>query len=538
MITALYERLSRDDEQLGESNSITNQKAFLEGYAQQHGFTNCQHYTDDGYSGGNFERPGWKQLIADIEAGKVAAVLAKDMSRIGRNYLQTGFYTDVLFRQKHVRFIAINNGIDNSNPSSGEFVPFLNVMNEWYLRDQSRKVTAAYQLKGRQGLPTNNNCIYGYRKDPEDKSHWLVDEEAAAVVQHIFQLALEGLGPYTIAKRLTAERVLCPAAYNVVHETSMKRSGTNMTRPYAWNGATVTNILTRPEYLGHTVNFRSSKASFKEKRKPNAPDMRMTFHDTHEAIVSPEVWNMAQVVLQSRRRVNAEGKPNPLTGLLYCAECGAKLHNHRSSEEDCYNCPTYTQKNACCSHYIRTSTVKQLLLEAIQTVSKYAIENELSFATQVREASQVQQALESRTLHVEIHAAENRLAELDIVLNKLYEGYALGKIPEQRYESLSRAYEQEQQRLQTQMQRNKAVLRAHQTTADGIQKFLALARQYRNITELTTPVLNAFIEKVIVHAPYKENGKRKMTLDVYFRFIGNFKIPDEGEHANEHYSVV
>ena len=538
MITALYERLSRDDEQVGESNSITNQKAYLENYAQQHGFSNCRHYTDDGYSGGNFERPGWKQLIADIEAGKVDAVLAKDMSRIGRNYLQTGFYTDVLFRQKHVRFIAVNNGIDNSNPSSGEFAPFLNVMNEWYLRDQSRKVTAAYQLKGRQGLPTNNNCIYGYRKDPEDKNHWLVDEEAAAVVRHIFQLALEGLGPYTIAKQLTAERVLCPAAYNVIHETSMKRSGISMTRPYAWNGATVTNILTRPEYLGHTVNFRSSKASFKEKRKLNVPDMRMTFPDTHEAIVTPEVWNMAQVTLTSRRRVNAEGKPNPLTGLLYCAECGAKLHNHRSSEEDCYNCPTYTQKKSCCSHYIRTNTVKHLLLEAIQTVSKYAIENELSFAAQVREASQVQQALESRTLHVELHAAENRLAELDIVLNKLYEGYALGKIPEQRYESLSRAYEQEQQRLQMQMQRNKAVLQVHQTTADSIQKFLVLARQYRNITELTTPVLNAFIEKAIVHAPYKENGKRKMTIDIYFRFIGNFKTPAEGESANEHYSAV
>ena len=538
MITALYERLSRDDEQVGESNSITNQKIYLENYAQQHGFTNWQHYTDDGYSGGNFERPGWKQLIADIEAGKVAAVLAKDMSRIGRNYLQTGFYTDVLFRQKHVRFIAVNNGIDNSNPSSGEFAPFLNVMNEWYLRDQSRKVTAAYQLKGKQGLPTNNNCLYGYSKDSEDKNHWLVDEEAATVIRHIFQLALNGLGPYTIAKQLAAEKVLCPAAYNVVHETSMKRSNTNMTQPYAWNGATVTNILTRPEYLGHTVNFRSSKASFKEKRKPNTPDMRMTFPDTHEAIVAPEVWNMAQVTLTSRRRVNVEGKPNPLTGLLYCTECGAKLHNHHNDKEDCYNCPTYTQKNACCSHYIRTNTVKQLLLETIQTVSKYAIENELSFAAQVREASQVQQALESRTLYVEIHAAENRLAELNIVLNKLYEGYALGKIPEQRYESLSGAYEQEQQRLQEQTQRNKAVLQARQTTGDGIQKFLVLARQYRKITELTTPVLNAFIEKVIVHAPYKENGKRKMTLDVYFRFIGNFKIPTEGEHENEHYSVV
>ena len=221
---------------------------------------------------------------------------------------------------------------------------------------------------------------------------------------------------------------------------------------------------------------------------------------------------MAQVTLTSRRRVNAEGKTNPLTGLLYCAECGAKLHNHRSSEDDCYNCPTYTQKNACCSHYIRTNTVKQLLLEAIQTVSKYAIGNELSFAAQVREASQMQQALESRELYAEIHAAENRLAELNIVLNKLYEGYALKKIPEQRYESLSRAYEQEQQRLQEQTQRNK--------------------------TELTTPILNAFIDKVIVHAPYKENGKRKMILDIYFRFIGNFKIPTEGENANEHYSVV
>ena len=245
-VTALYERLSRDDEQANESLSITNQKSYLAEYAARNGFTNCRHYTDDGYSGGNFDRPGWKQLIADIDAGKVGVVIAKDLSRVGRDYIETGFYTEVYFRQKDIRFIAIGNGVDTINPVSGEFAPFMNVLNEMYLRDQSRKMRACYHQKGNAGLPTNNLCIYGYCKDPEDRNHWLVDEKAAAVVRRIFELAMECHGPYEIARILEQEQIYCPAYYNTIHDNCMNRSNTNMSQPYAWNGVTVTNILKRP----------------------------------------------------------------------------------------------------------------------------------------------------------------------------------------------------------------------------------------------------------------------------------------------------
>ena len=258
LITALYERLSRDDDLDGESNSIVNQKLYLQNYADEHGFTNCKHYTDDGWSGGNFDRPGWKSLIADVEAGKVGVILAKDMSRIGRNYLETGFYTEVVFRKHNVRFIAIANGVDNDHPETGEFVPFLNIMNEWYLKDQSKKVTAAYQLRGKSGLPTNNNCLYGYRKDPDIKHHWLVDDEAAATVRRIYQMACEGHGPSEIARILTEEKVDNPGYYFTKHACGMRSDYTKEAHAHDWNSLTISRILTHQEYLGHTVNFRSA----------------------------------------------------------------------------------------------------------------------------------------------------------------------------------------------------------------------------------------------------------------------------------------
>ena len=265
-ITALYERLSRDDDLTGDSNSILNQKAYLENYAAQHGYTNIAHYTDDGWSGGNFERPDWKRMIADIEAGKVCRVIVKDMSRAGRDYLQTGFYTEVFFRQHGVHFIAIANGVDSEDQNSNEFAPFLNIMNEWYLRDQSRKVSAAYKIKGTSGRHTSTHAIYGYRKDPENKDHWIIDEEAAAVVRRIYRLALEGNGQYKIAETLTKDKVECPAYYLAVQGRGSHKNNVDMIRPYDWNGNTVGTILSKPEYLGHTVNFRTSQKSYKDKR--------------------------------------------------------------------------------------------------------------------------------------------------------------------------------------------------------------------------------------------------------------------------------
>ncbi len=549
LITALYERLSRDDEQEGESNSITNQKRQLESYADEHGFTNCRHYTDDGFSGGNFERPGWKQLIADIDAGKVGTVIAKDLSRVGRDYVETGFYTEVYFRQKGIRFIAIGNGVDTINPVSSEFAPFMNVLNEMYLRDQSRKMRTCYRQKGNAGLPTNNLCIYGYRKAPEDKNHWLVDAEAAAVVRRIFDLAMECHGPYEIARILEQKQVYCPAYYNAIHDNCMKRSNTDMSKPFAWNGATVTNILKRPEYMGHTVNFRSSKNGLKARRIQNAKEEWRVFENTHEAIIPPDRWELAQYALFVRRRTDSTGTANPLTGKLVCAECGALMNNRRSKagktgrhSDDFYDCPTYSHGNGCCGHYISTENVRELVLQAIRSVGRYAIGNEAEFAEKVREVSALRHADEVRGKQAEADHARQRIDELDAIIRTLYECYALGKIPESRFEALTAGYEKEQSNLRSLLEKDEAELVSYQNDTDNIDCFMKAIRKYRDPDTLTAPMLNELIEKIVVRAPVKENGERHMQVDVIFRFIGNFIVPlnenalkcTERNHHHEH----
>ena len=532
-ITALYERLSRDDELEGESGSITHQKAFLTEYAEKNGFTNCRHYTDDGYSGGNFERPGWKQLIADIENGLVGTVIAKDLSRVGRNYIETGIYIEIYFRKKNVRFIAVGNGMDSNDPNSGELVPFANIVNEMLLRDQSRKMRACYHQKGTSGSPTNNLCVYGYRKDPENRNHWLVDPEAAEVVRRIFHLAGECHGPYEIAEMLSKDHVLCPACYNVLHDTCMKRANTDMSKPYHWNGATVTNILRRPEYMGYTVNFRTEKNGWKVKRTRKPPNEWLLFEDTHEAIVAPEEWIAAQNALKVRRRTDSTGSANPLTGKLFCAECGAMLNDHRSkakrtgkASDDYYDCPTYSQgKGDCCCHYITTDFLRSILLSMIQQVSRYALTDEQAFTDRVRSLSTLRQREDAKAKKAEIQQIRKRIKELDVIIRKLYESYALEKIPENRYEALSAEYEKERSELKERLSKDESALIDYGSDAENAERFLTLARKYREIRELTPEILNGFIDKVLIHAPEKINGQRTVKIDVYFRFIGNFTVP-------------
>ena len=408
-ITACYERLSRDDELQGDSNSIINQKRYLEDYAASHGFKNCVHYTDDGISGGTFERPAWKKMLSDIEAGKVGIVLAKDMSRIGRDYLQTGFYTEVMFRERGVRFIAIGNGVDSADKNSSEFAPFLNIMNEWYLRDCSRKQCAAYQARGKAGKPTTNHAIYGYTKDPADKHHWLIDEEAAAVVKRIFQLSMNGKGTSEIAAILRDERIERPSYYMGVRGQGTRQNDNDPNHRFDWCGTTVAGILSKPEYMGHTVNFRSYKESYKDKQAIKRPPEEWTiFENTHEAIVDKETWELAQQIRKTVKRTDTVGVANPLTGLLYCADCGAKLYNHRGRSQatrenrgidpisglypyDHYDCSTYAltcrrTEVECGSHYISTKALRTLILETIKMVSAYAITNEEEFIRKVREA--------------------------------------------------------------------------------------------------------------------------------------------------------
>lgn len=538
-ITALYERLSRDDDLSGDSNSILNQKAYLENYAAQHGYTNIAHYTDDGWSGGNFERPDWKRMIADIEAGKVCRVIVKDMSRAGRDYLQTGFYTEVFFRQHGVHFIAIANGVDSEDQNSNEFAPFLNIMNEWYLRDQSRKVSAAYKIKGTSGKHTSTHAIYGYKKDPENKDHWIIDEEAAAVVRRIFQMSIEGHGGYEIAQILTREKVESPSYYLASRGIGLFKNRKDMTRPYDWYGNSVNVLLSKPEYMGHTVNFRTSKKSYKDKRIMNPPEEWLIFENTHEAIVDPETWHLAQQTRRTVHRIDTTGEANPLTGLMYCAECGAKMYNHRGfktkkdgtqTSVDYYNCATYTltlqrETHKCCSHSITTKAIRELLLDTIRTVSEYAIANEAEFQEKVMEASRIKQASAAKELKKKLNKAKKRCGELDILIQKLYESYAMGKITEHRFDMLSAQYEQEQAELETLIASEQEELETYESDASRAAQFLALAKKYTGFTELTTPMINEFIEKIIVHAPEKIDGERTMEIDIYLKFIGKFDVP-------------
>ena len=538
-ITALYERLSRDDDLTGDSNSIINQKSYLEAYAAQQGYTDCVHYTDDGWSGGNFERPAWKKLIADIEAEKVGRVIVKDMSRAGRDYLRTGFYTEVFFRQHGVHFVAIANGVDSNDQNSSEFAPFLNIMNEWYLRDLSRKQKAAVRVKGEAGKPTTTGIIYGYRKDPNDKHKWLIDEEAAAVVRRIFRLTIEGFGPYEIARMLFDDKVEAPAVYFAKRGMGVWKNKTEFPSPYNWSGYIVGQILAKPEYMGDTVNFRSHKASYKDKHSIlNPKEDWLIFKDTHEPIVDRETWELAQKLRKTPKRIDTFGVANPLTGLLYCADCGEKMYNHRSRggtksnpyPSDFFDCSTYTlsrQKRykACTGHYINTKALRALVLETIRTASTYAIANKDEFLEKVRAASQIRQQDAAKEAKRKLNKDRKRRDELDGIIKKLYESFAVGRISAERFDSLLAEYEAEQKELDASVNEAEADLASFEEDTSRAEQFLALAKKYTDFTELTTPMINEFIEKIIVHAPEKVDGDRVQQVDIYLSFIGQFELP-------------
>lgn len=539
-ITALYERLSRDDELTGDSNSIVNQKKYLEGYAQQQGYDNCIHYTDDGYSGGNFERPAWKRLIADVEAGKIAHIIVKDMSRIGRDYLQTGFYTEVMFRQYGVHFVAVANNVDSDDLNSNEFAPFLNIMNEWYLRDLSKKQRAAIKVKGESGKPTSNSAIYGYKKDPNDKHHWLIDEEAAEVVRRIFRLTIDGFGPYEIARILFDDKVETPAVYFAKRNIGLWKSKEEFPNPYNWSGYIVGQIISKPEYMGHTVNFRTHKVSYKDKHSVKNPkEDWLIFENTHEAIVDKETWELAQKLRKTPRRIDTFGEANPLTGLVFCADCGEKMNNHRSRggkennpyPTDFFDCSTYTlsrqnRYKACKGHYITTKNLRTLILDTIRIISTLAISNQEEFIEKVRNASQLRQAEAAKEIKRKLNKERKRIAELDNIIKKLYESFATGKISEERFDSLMAEYETEQKSLQVSADEADKLLSSFNEDTDRAEKFIALAKKYTDFSELTTMMINEFIDKIIVHAPERVDGDRVQEVEIYLNFIGHFELPE------------
>ena len=531
-ITALYERLSRDDDLTGDSSSIVNQKRYLEGYAEQHGYSNIVHYTDDGFSGGNFERPAWKRMVADIEAGKVATVLVKDMSRVGRNYLQTGFYTEVFFRERGVHFIAIANNVDNEDQSSSEFAPFLNIVNEWFARDTSKKVRAIKRAQGMSGKHTSVHPLYGYKKDPDNPEKWVVDDEAAEIVRRIFRMTIDGKGPYEIAATLEKERILSPSAYLAGHGAG-NRCNSDFSDPFRWWGTSVSYILNHMEYMGHTVNFKTEKTSFRDKRRHRTPkDSWVIFENTQEPIIDEETFQTAQKLRKTGRRTTSLGEANPLTGLLYCADCGARLYNERGSNgkghfKDSYACSSYRKHTSNCTmHFIRSEVVRDLILSALRSISEYAKANREAFERLVMDTTSARQTQQMKGCQKALTDSQRRYDELDVLIQRTYEDYVAGKLTDKRFLKLSQQYEAEQEQLEDDLKRLTAEMEAMQEQTDRVDKFMALVDRYTSFDELTTPMLNEFVEKVIVHERVRVGRyKSKQRVDVSFNFIGLVELP-------------
>jgi len=535
-ITALYERLSREDKLQGDSNSIINQKSILENYAVSKGFTNYRHFSDDDYTGTNWERPAWKELIAEIEAGNVSEIIVKDMSRVGRDYLRVGLFMEML-RESGIRLIAVNDGVDTFE-GDDDFTPFRNIISEWYARDTSRKIRASVQNKGNSGKPLTTRPIYGYKLDPNDKNHWLIDEEAAAIVRRIFQMAMNGMGAFKIAKQFSYEKIERPSYYFATrYMTGESQSIRDLSEPYVWHSSTIKGILSKAEYCGHTVNFRSSKISYKDKKiKKNDKKDWKIFKNTHESVIDEETFEIVQRLLKTPRRVDTTGEANPLTGLMWCSDCGAKMRNHRSYKGDnlidYYVCTANSNAQrrygeSCSSHYIRTVVVRDIVLESIRRVAEYVKFNEDEFVELLRKESTVKHEQTAKSHRKLIAKNERRIAELDMLFRKTYEDNAIGKLTDERYEQLSGEYEREQRELKSQNIELQSQLDDFNSESLRSDKFIELVGRYTEFDELTTPMLNEFIEKIIVHEADKSSGWRQQEVEIYFNFIGNFDIPQE-----------
>ena len=539
-ITALYERLSRDDEQQGESNSILNQKAYLEAYARQQGFENIRHFTDDGYSGTNFNRPGFSAMIAEVEAGHVATVIVKDMSRFGRNYLQVGFYTEMMFPDKGVRFIAVNNHVDSNNPNENDFTPFLNIMNEFYSRDTSNKIRAIFKSRMQDGKRCSGAIPYGYRREPGDKQTLVVDEPAAQVVRRIYQMVLDGYGRRQIADTLTAEKVLIPSAYEERYYPENVRHHAYHD-PCRWNSTTIGYILERQEYLGHTVLGKSVQENFKSRKRRKArPDEQLIFPNTHQAIIDEETWNNVQrLKKKGTRRMSNGTVTHRLSGIVFCADCGHRMSyrsphaQHRPNgktydSDSSFVCSSYRQMyRNCTMHYIKASALERLVLGAVQKAAALVLGDEKAFLRQVRAQLSARQAQSMAHERQELTAAQKRLETLDTMVKGLYEHNVSGKLSDRQFQKLTAQYDQEQAALEQRIGQLTAALKEHQQQKDRGQQFVALVKKYRDYPQVTTPMLYEFIEKIIVHQAVRLEGKRTQKVEIYFNFIGKLSLPEQ-----------
>jgi len=532
LITALYPRLSHEDELQGESNSISNQKRILETYAKQNGFSNLRWYTDDGYSGANFQRPGFQAMLADIEAGKVGTVIVKDMSRLGRNYLQVGMYTEMIFPQKGVRFIAINDGVDSAQ-GENDFAPLRNIFNEWLVRDTSKKIKAVKRSKGMSGKPITSKPVYGYLMDEDE--NFIIDEEAAPVVRQIYSLCLAGNGPTKIARMLTEQQI--------PPRGTLKPRGPGSPRRYhpgyecKWATNTVVHLLENREYTGCLVNFKTEKPSYKLKHSiENPPEKQAVFENHHEPIIDRETWERVQELRKQRKRPNRYDEVGLFSGILFCADCGSVMYQQRyqtdKRKQDCYICGSYKKRTAdCTAHFIRTDLLTAGVLSNLRKVTSYAAKHEARFMKLLIEQNEDGDRRRNAAKKKELEAAEKRIAELSAIFKRLYEDSVTGRISDERFTELSADYEAEQKELKERAARLREELSKAQEATANAEKFMNVVRRHTTIEELTPTLLREFVEKIVVHESVALDGKRRgklrrQEIEIYYSFVGKVELPD------------
>ena len=529
-ITAIYCRLSRDDDLAGDSNSIIHQKDMLTRYARERNFPNVSVYSDDGWSGTNFERPDWKRLISDIEAGKVGIVLVKDLSRVGRDYLRVGFYTEVTFPQNGVRFIAVNNGVDSANQSENDFTPFLNIMNEWYARDISKKRRISNKIKGNAGEPMGQPP-YGYIKDPNDPKHWIVDDKAAQVVRRVYSMTLEGFGTEQIAAQLEKDDVLTPRAYWLTK--GIKRPGKGKQQPPTkWNSSTITKILSLQEYCGDILNFKTYSKSYKNKKRiDNDRENWVVFQDVHEAIIERAVYEQVQQKRgKIRKRRTNNGEHNMFSGLLVCADCGSNLHfhfNQGNPEIKYFNCSNYKGNRGTCTstHYVRVDFLEEVVLGEIRRLTKFASLYEDEFVKAVIGHSQQAEQTDRKLKEKELRTLLARDEELDGLFERIYEDNVSGKLSDDRFAKMSRRYEDEQKELAEKIKKLRSEIEKQSSRSMTTDMFIGLVRKYTRARKLTPRMLNELVEKIEVFNAEKIDGVWEQRLRIHYNCVGTIEIP-------------
>ena len=534
-ITALYCRLSRDDEQDDMSGSIKNQQAILEKYAQENGFKNTRVFIDDGWSGTNFARPAFTEIMELAEKGLIGTLIVKDHSRLGRNRLIVGQLLEEGFDNLGVRYIAIMDNIDTAKGIS-QIVPMQDLFNEWHAQNTSQKVRNVFKSKGMSGAPLTTNPPFGYLKDPADKNSWIVDEDAAKIVRQIFAWCVDGLGPTQIAKRLKAAKVPTPTE----HWLSIGRNCSKPPAvPYNWCSATVADILSKQEYCGDTVNFRSTRKSFKNKKKiERPPENWKIFKDTHPAIIDRAVFDLVQELRKHRRRPTKSGIVSPFSGLLYCADCGEKLYysfsNNYKREQAYFFCSSYRKNSDVCSaHYIREKVVDQLVLESMQRIMLNVQVFEKEFARKQMACYTEEKKKQLAAKRRELERAQKRIAEIDTLIQKIYEDNASGKLSDERYMTLSTSYEEEQQTLKTAVPKMQAYLETETDKTINLQQFIRKVKKITELKALTPELIHEFVEKIVVYAPKYLDGRRIQIVDIYYSGVGILDelTPEEMEES-------